>query len=246
MSKCVKHIWRNHPDNSKKVVCKECGAEQYKAKLSKTQLAELAPKLEVTPFDLLMWVGSSYYKLEEFIDEARRIGCSKRIPKLPIGVVNKVTRVFLLYEDVGIFGYFTVRGITYVVKPGVNIPEELEKRGVKEWEYKDGDFGFADERGCGSLMTGGMYLLSEEDMEKVKDLAESSTLGGHIVILEEPIPYEGKKFRSFKYVEGDKILAKAPQHEWWVDKRTYDDNWNAYYRWKAKLEKLKEQEEDVA
>ena len=91
-----------------------------------------------------------------------------------------------------------------------------------------------------------MYLLSEEEMQKIKDLAASSTLGGQIVLLEEPIPYEGKKFRSIKYIEGNKVLAKLPQEEWWVDKRTYDDNWNAYYRWKAKLEKRKETEEDNA
>ena len=154
MNKCVTHIWTNHPDSAKKVVCNECGSERYKSKLSEVQLAALEPKLDVTPFDILMWVGSSYYKLEDFIEEARRIGCCKRIPKLPLGVIPGITRVFLLYEDVGIFGYFTVRGITCIIEPGTNIPEELKKRGVKEWEYQGGEFGFNDERGCGSLAVG--------------------------------------------------------------------------------------------
>lgn len=109
-----------------------------------------------------------------------------------------------------IFAYFVVRGISYVVAPGVDIPKELKKRGVEEWEYEEGGFGFNDERECGSLDVGGTYLLSEEDMNKCKDLAESGTLKGRVVILNPPIPYRDKRFRGIKTVSralGDRLVG---------------------------------------
>ena len=97
-----------------------------------------------------------------------------------------------------IFAWFVVRNITYIVAPGVNLPKRLEELGVSEYEYLEGAFGFNDERECGSLEIGGTYLLSEESMEKISNLASSSVLDGGIEILSPAYPYSGRRFRGIK------------------------------------------------
>ena len=111
--------------------------------------------------------------------------------------------------DPQVFAWFVVKGVSMVVSPGVDIDEELKKRGITKYEYKEGAFGFGDERGCGSLVVGGTYILSEEDISKCADLAKSGTVKGSINILSPPVPYSGKRFRGFKCIprsEGDKLL----------------------------------------
>jgi len=109
-----------------------------------------------------------------------------------------------------IFAWFTVRSITYVVGPGVDIPKRLKELGVSEYEYIEGEFGFDDERECGSLVIGGTYLLSEENMEKCKNLASSSAFEGRIELLRPSYPYAGKRFRGIKAFSrklGDRLVS---------------------------------------
>jgi hypothetical protein len=111
-----------------------------------------------------------------------------------------------------IFAYFIIRSIIYVVGPGVDVDKELMERGIDVLEYQEGDFGFNDERGCGSLQIGGTYFLSEEDMEKIKDLAESSGLDGQIEVFKVALPYTGVRFRGVRSLlqeRGDSILEMA-------------------------------------
>jgi len=252
-----KHSWVKISDT--KVRC-ECGRETYISKLTPKQRESLKvepPRYEPEPQDLLMWVGGSYYTIESFIAEARKMGVCKRVPMLPRGVVAGKSRVFLAHDKseaekkLGvkgkgrIFAYFIVRGISYVVKPGVNIPEELKARGVTEWEYVEGGFGFNDERGCGSLAIGGTYLLSEEDIEKCRDLADSGTLEGHIHVLNPTIPLSLKRFRGFKNIDGNAVLAGKPEREWFEGAhRKYLRNKKLLRRWRSAKRKL-EMEESV-
>jgi len=260
-----KHQWRLSPDNPNKVAC-ECGAEQYRSKLSETQITELTkyerPALMVKAVDILMFAGRGFYTPESFIDEARRMGACKRVPMLPRGVIKGVTRVFLAHEyDTGkiddedkvihqskVFAWFTVHGISYVVEPDVNLDEALKGRGVTKWQLYGDDFGSADERGCGNLQVGGTYLLSEDDMEKCRDLAHSGTLKGHIEVIEPPIPTGLKRFRGYKAVSGDNILNGEPEHTWY--EAAYEDNQlnktaiAKYKRKLAKWEKEKKEAED--
>jgi len=253
MERCRKHDWKQHPTNPKKVVCGACGAEQYKSKLTPKQLEALRaserPELKVKPVDLLMFVGRSFYSPESFIDEARRLGVCKRVPTLPRGVVKGVTRVFLAHEDAlpdksGVFAYFVVRGMSFIVPPGLNIPEALRERGVTEYEYVGGGFGFSDERGCGSLAIGGTYLLSEEGMEKCRDLAKSATLEGRIEVIDPPVPTGLRRFRGYKHVIGDYILERRPEAEWYGEAhQIYLENKRAMRKYKRELRKWKEMQE---
>lgn len=110
-----------------------------------------------------------------------------------------------------IFGYFTVRGIVHIVThlSDSELRAELASRGITEYEYIVGAFGFNDERICGSLRVGATYILSEESMEKIAGLAKSQTVEGQLVLFRGPIPYEGDRFRGVKKVlrsQGDRLI----------------------------------------
>jgi hypothetical protein len=53
------------------------------------------------PVDLMMWVGREYYTVSSFIEEAERLGVSKRIPHtaIPEGIVPGLSRLFLKHLD---------------------------------------------------------------------------------------------------------------------------------------------------
>jgi len=247
------HSWVKISD--KHVKCEICGKITYLSKLTPQQRARVKdpdaepPKYEPIPQDYLMWVGRSYYTIESFIQEARKMGVCKRVPMLPRGVVPGKSRVFLVHDTSEaekkqkkrgvprVFAYFVVKGIAYIVKKGVDLPKEFEKRGVKAYEYKPGAFGFNDERGCGSLQIGGVYLLSEEDLEKCRDLAESGLLKGNIQVLNPPIEVPGlNRFRGYRCIDGDELLKTGDINRA-LEKgnETYWANRRAMKRYKRRL-----------
>jgi len=123
-----------------------------------------------------------------------------------------------------IFAWYTIRGIVYVVRMADDeLKNELAERGIEPYEYQAGGFGFEDERECGSLQIGGTYLLSEEGINKIKDLAESGMLEGQIHTISPPIPYTGKHFRGVNLIphsDGERLLITIPEkpstakHSW--------------------------------
>lgn len=163
--------------------------------------------------DIVIWVGKSYYKTrEDFIQEAASIGVMRRIPRVPNVELGK-SKCFLIYEDEKdkpeVFGYFTIRSIGCAVREGVKLSKELEKRGVKPI-YVGGPTSLPY-RGCGAIVLGGFYVLSEEDFEKCKDLMDTdkTEVEGSLMLLKPPKPWKGKHFRGFTYVKGEEILDGA-------------------------------------
>lgn len=89
--------------------------------------------------DLLMWVGESHYKdPEEFIEEAKKMGANKRIPKTNPPVIDPLrTRVFLIHpraiedEDgnrfAGIIGYFYPTRVVHTLDEDGEVPEKVKK-----------------------------------------------------------------------------------------------------------------------
>ena len=216
------------------------------------------PTLEMLPTDLLMWIGGSNYETpEKYIQEARKMGACKRVPMLPRGVVVGKTKVVVAHSSVGldlgtgkktgpaVFGYFTVMGIVMVVKPGTDLEEEFKKRGVEAYEADESAFGFGGERECGSLQEGGTYLISEEDMTKMSDLAESSQVKGQFIELESPIPIESDRFRGYKHVDSQSILG-GEREEFWFEgaHEVYLKNKSEMRSYKRQLKKFKAQEKN--
>ena len=141
------------------------------------------------------------------------MGCCRRVPGVPEDLVVGKSRVFLCNRE-GVFAYYVVRGLAYVTRPDVDLDEELARRGVKPVRVEQARL--IPRRGCGYLQVGGFYLLSEEDMERVADLAASSMLEGRITLIRPPVPYHGGAFRGIRYVHGNRILARRPEHTWFV------------------------------
>lgn len=89
----------------------------------------------------LLWIGDRFYSSDEFLEEADRMGISRRIPRVPRGFVPGETWVLLAHRkiDMGgqepvcaVFRFFVPR-LEYVVK-GHETHEELKdlvKRGIE-------------------------------------------------------------------------------------------------------------------
>jgi len=179
---------------------------------------------DLIPLDLIMWVGRKFYTIESFIEEAKRLGVCKRIGGgLPYSVVIGKSRVFLVHDlsDLEkkqgkpgiprIFAYFVIRGILVVGNPKTI----AQREGINITVIDEAKISSFPKRGCGQLRVNGIYLVSEEDLEKLKGYA--SGVEGQIEVLETPIPVSFKRFRAFKYVLGDRILSGQPE-ETWFDK----------------------------
>jgi len=245
------------------LLCSACDKGEYKKQIIRSAAGR--KKLAGNPMlarnmDLLMWVGASFYPTPDaFVKEAKKMGVSKRVPGFPIGIVKGQTRVFLIHKKAievqtaegpkylaGVFAHFTVRGVVHVVDAGMDLPAEFAKRGVESYEYVEGGFGANDERGCGSLDVNGTYLLSEDDMSKVAEIAQSSSMKGRIAVLKEPLPYTGKKFRGVNYVNGNKLLAAAAEDSWGEGvEEDYKYNYNAYYRFRFRVKKEQDAEAEA-
>ena len=157
-----------------------------------------------------MWVGSTYYSSwRAFADEAKTMGVCKRVRQIPVGIQIGVSRVFLLHgervktlvestahsyhEISGLCHYCgidrtansqnptpcTVHKIRRTGKPkrsimGYFVIEEIRRPNADQIEL-------TEERGCGKLKEGGIYLY------------------GPLTEYPEPKPWPGNTFVGFRY-----------------------------------------------
>jgi len=177
----------------------------------------LAGEEAEVPLDLVMWVGGSYYTIESYIKEANRFGCCKRIAGLPQDIVVGKSRVFLVHDVSDwdrrqkkkglprLFGYFTINGILVV-----GAEELMKKEGVQVISASAA--ASFEERGCGMLVVGGTYLVSDEDIAKLQKHADMAK--GQLKFIDPRKPVNLPRFRGYRYIRGDKVLAGANQDEW--------------------------------
>jgi len=119
-----------------------------------------------------------------------------------------------------VFGYFTM----HILVVGAKKAQELVEQGEIQVISASTASTF-QKRGCGSLRLGGCYFVSSEDMEKIQ--AHADMAKGDIELIDPPISYPGfKRFRGFKYVLGDRILAGYPSQEWFEVEETRKENAN--------------------
>jgi hypothetical protein len=57
-------------------------------------------KEKIMATDIIMWVGEEHYTVREFIEEAKQMGVSKRIPRtaIPEGIVPGESRIFIKHH----------------------------------------------------------------------------------------------------------------------------------------------------
>ena len=171
-------------------------------------------------FDFLMGVGKKYYPTpKHFIDEAKRLGISKRIPFIPKGFVFEKSKIFLVHWGTReIFGFFIPTRIEFIGVSNKKILEEAVKAGAEVRIVSMGEAASEPERGCGTRIVGGAYLACEfqspEDIQKVleklreegllsKESFAKLELAGSLILLKKPIKYNGSFFRGIRYIKVD-------------------------------------------
>lgn len=107
----------------------------------------------------LMWVGRKYYDEYSFIDEARRMGVSKRIPFIPFGLVPGKSVIYLAMKEStpvtrrtpygtettyydGVFYAFVPTGFELLMKESEATPDIVKKykeRGITVVKVPDND-----------------------------------------------------------------------------------------------------------
>jgi len=172
------------------------------------------------PLDVIMWVGGRFYTIESFVKEANRYGVCKKVNGIPADITIGKSRVFLVHDTSNkdkkakkrgvprVFGYFTIQSILVV-----GAKEIAEKEGVKIQKVEESEIGSFEERGCGFLQIGGTYLVSDEDMKRLQKHADMAK--GQLQLIAPPLEAPAlKRFRGYKYVDGEAILAGLPMESW--------------------------------
>jgi hypothetical protein len=189
----------------------EPAEDQGSAEEAKTRLKNVTKKAKAEQpkaQDYLMWVGGSYYPtIQDYIDEALKQGACKRLSKIPQGLIPGESRVFLAHDegytgDAVIFAYFTVQEIHIIVDDPEQVPVEMRDfvRAVTPEEAEA-----ERHRECGERQPLGKYAVSFK--------GDASNKNKKFVVLDQPLDYnalireDGRRFRSFRKVNGDELLA---------------------------------------
>jgi hypothetical protein len=170
--------------------------------------------------DYLMWVGySNYPTIRHFVEEAENLGVSKRLSRVPNGLVPGKTRIYLAHDegipgDAVIFGYFVVGQIEVIVPSGTEIPEYLAHRlSCEAVPIPFDEASKEPKRGCGYRQeVGAIYAVSSAALNELSVYSDDVQVRGGIVVFDDPIDYaetigdpECRRFRSLKSVDGDEI-----------------------------------------
>lgn len=96
--------------------------------------------------DLVDWVGERFYPTASvFIEETQRLGISRRMPGIPKAVVVPWSRAFVAHakceladgrKGPGVFGYYQVAQMQYVMGDSAAIPPWLKVHGVQPVQVK--------------------------------------------------------------------------------------------------------------
>ena len=141
--------------------------------------------------DYVMWVGSKYYPTyHDFVNEAKTQGTSKRIGKVPMGLVPGKSRIFMAHDEglIGqgfVFGYFEIDHIDVITKHITGSGDAPGYMNVSLDATKHERF-----RKCGWRSEGGVYLMSP----------------GFVLLKHFPA-FKHKHFRGALAVDGKALLA---------------------------------------
>ncbi len=190
--------------------------------------------------DILIWVGTKFYPtIAKFVEEATRLGCSRRLPmirELDDRIIPGETKCFLAHDEGKrghgrIFGYFVISRIEVIVQDEQH-QEEMRKQIGQLAD--DGKVTYVPAavaakepaRGCGHRVVGGVYAVSDKDAldklyDQAKEIGEAVEVVGPIILFKKPLDYNAvfnyrsgtskkyQRFRGYKFVDGADILTKA-------------------------------------
>ena len=181
----------------------------------KKEVNKLLPKF--TEQDYAMWVGRKFYPTQEnYIEEARRLGCCKKVPHIPDGVEIGKSRIFLVHkedkEKPVVFGYFLLDGIIACSKLQ-EVIEEVKESLTGEKTYPVTAIGtearrVIPQRGCGGIDPPSYYFVGPWDITVQLGFRKPYTERATAINLIEPLV-------SCKFLSCFRGLKKAS--ELWLE-----------------------------
>lgn len=151
--------------------------------------------------DLVMWVGTNHYPtVQDFIDEAKSMGVSKRIGRLPHCLVPGVTRLFFAHDEgfIGegfIFAYCIIETVEILTANLDDLPETFEDRMVP---VLISECRKERERGCGWRLDEGAIYLKASKLILLKPPRSFE-----VYLEREAVHYRG----ALQTTKGDAIIA---------------------------------------
>ena len=177
-------------------------------------------------YDMLIWVSRNYYSPDEFYEEARKYGVSRRISSRTIPLnMAKGTKMFFVFEsekdytmrvtkrqtpphpkgqkpvkNLYVYGYAPVDKVVYYAD-GTEDPaflDKLRKKGVEIIDYHAA-VKKTPIRGCGTIKPKATYLTGTE-------------VSGNIIWFDKPILIKDKAWRGWKMLDtkrAEEIVKKG-------------------------------------
>ncbi len=159
----------------------------------------------------LHWLGVKFYSISSFIDEAKRMGVSRRIPPQILRGMAWGDSIFMIGESPKFPGYSIFFGKFYVDRvkfatKSKKVKEDLQELMLRSKVKLICEAPHTDKRGCGTETSGGYYLKSSA---KVKEIGEILTKGkgsrvniaGPFYVFKKPILLKLIPFRGYKSIE---------------------------------------------
>lgn len=122
--------------------------------------------------DILIWVGREFYlSSDDYIKEALAMGCSRKVAKLPKGLVLGESKVYLCHKEertapVFLFGWYTVDGVIQCSKIQAedDLLRDTFQHGIPIYQMGPEKRAQLQPRGCGVLDPPSLYLVGPDDM----------------------------------------------------------------------------------
>ena len=167
--------------------------------------------------DIMMYVGEAFYSIEGFIEEAKRLGVSKRINRFPWEFNPSKNKVWLLLrngakrsEGGTLFGVFRVSKVELIWDETVK--DKLQRLDVDIIKVSVKGAALEEVRGCGYRKIGGVYFVSEAAFDSVLTITEAiRAIGceaGGLIEINPHIKTNISYFRGTKYAD-DEFVRRA-------------------------------------
>lgn len=165
----------------------------------------------------LHWIGEQFYDLESFLNEAKRLGVSRRVSanilkKMRFGDKIWLAGRFRKWRWAHVIGYFYLSKLE-IIGGNKRIEEILKEKNIPYKVIPKEDAIVEEIRGCGRRVLGAGYIVTVPDIdfeliinEKAQIIVSENdikvkypefNIGGKIYLLEKPTKIKIKRFRGF-------------------------------------------------
>lgn len=157
----------------------------------------------------LHWIGAVYYSPRSFMQEAEKMGVSRRVPKRDLKMMNWGDKIYCVTREKGepdavVFAYFFIEQIYGLLTTDLK-PEIL----AKIYYIDDPQDIQTEERGCGDLQPGALYATTTAKVEDLSDYSSEPQVRGGLKVLPQPWPVilGMPAFRGFRKFDEKRFLA---------------------------------------